>query len=62
QKFLDQAEEIGFTIHTLTPAQRDSWIQASAPVTDQIIEGIGGKAAEIYEAIQEAKRTFNAGR
>ncbi|MBT5566452.1 MAG: TRAP transporter substrate-binding protein [Rhodospirillaceae bacterium] len=62
QKFLDQAEEIGFTIHTLTPAQRDSWIQASAPVTDQIIEGIGGKAAQIYEAIQEAKRTFNAGR
>lgn len=58
QKFLDQSDQIGFTIHSLTPAQRDSWIQASAPVTGQIIEGIGGRAAEIYEAIQEAKRDF----
>ncbi len=58
QKFLDQADQIGFEIHTLTPAQRDSWIQASAPVTDQIIEGIGGSAAEIYAAIQRAKRDF----
>ncbi len=59
QKFLGQADQIGFTIHTLTPDQRDSWIQASAPVPDQIIEGIGGSAAEIYDAIQEAKRVFN---
>lgn len=58
QKFLDQADQIGFIIHTLTPAQRESWIQASAPVTGQIIEGIGGRASEIYEAIQGAKRAF----
>ena len=58
KKFLGRADQIGFTIHSLTPAQRDAWIQASAPVTGQIIEGVGDKAAKIYEAIQEAKRSF----
>jgi len=62
QKFLGQSTEIGFTIHTLTKAQRDSWVQASAPVTDQIIDDIGGRAAEIFDAIQEAKAAFNAAR
>jgi TRAP-type C4-dicarboxylate transport system substrate-binding protein len=58
QKFLDQANQIGFTIHTLSPEQRQLWRSAAAPVAQQIIDDIGGKAGEIYQAIQDGKRAF----
>ena len=36
--FLERADEIGFSIHELSPAQREQWRLASAPVTKMIIE------------------------
>ncbi|MDG2243607.1 MAG: TRAP transporter substrate-binding protein [Rhodospirillaceae bacterium] len=58
QKFLSRANRIGFTIHTLSPDQRQSWRTISAPVAQQIIDSIGGKAGDIYQAIQDSKRAF----
>ncbi len=60
--FLQQADEIGFTIHQLTPGQKELWVDATAPVADQIIESTGGRSAEIYQAILEARADYRASR
>ncbi len=60
--FLQQADEIGFSIHRLTPTQKDAWRAATAPVTDQLIETIGGRSGEIYQTILDARATFRASR
>ena len=58
QDFLGEAVTRGFNIHTLTARQREVWRQASAPVTQQLIDSIGGRAAAIYQAIRGGKSEF----
>lgn len=60
RSFLDRADEIGFTIHTLSDSQQTAWREAAASVTPKIIDSVGGRSTEIYQAIQDAKVAYNA--
>jgi TRAP-type C4-dicarboxylate transport system substrate-binding protein len=52
------ARELGIVVHALTPAQREEWRQVAAPVTQELIAGIGGRAQEIYDVIRAAKAEY----
>lgn len=58
--FLSRAGQIGYTIHTLSPEQRTEWKRAAAPVTNQIIESVGGQSQAIYDAILAGKTAYQA--
>lgn len=60
--FLNQADDIGFTIHELSRNQRAVWKRAAEPVTKQIIETVGGRSQEIFDAIQAGKAAYQAQR
>jgi TRAP-type C4-dicarboxylate transport system substrate-binding protein len=55
---LAAGEELGITVHRITPGQREQWRQVTAPVTDQLISTIGGKSAEIYAVVQKGREEF----
>jgi len=55
---LAAGEELGITVHKITPEQRDQWRKVSAPVTDQLIRTIGGESREIYRLIQKGREAF----
>jgi TRAP-type C4-dicarboxylate transport system substrate-binding protein len=55
---LAAGEELGITVHRITPDQRDQWRQVTASVTDQLVGTIGGQSAEIYAVIQKARKEF----
>jgi TRAP-type transport system periplasmic protein len=57
---LAQAKERGFTIHTLTPEQRNRWREATSGVTKQLIDKIGGNAQKIWDVAQEGKKAYAA--
>ncbi|MBT4740790.1 MAG: TRAP transporter substrate-binding protein [Rhodospirillaceae bacterium] len=48
----------GLSIHSLTADQRAQWVEATAPSHRIILDEIGGRADEVYAAIQEGKRAF----
>lgn len=50
----------GMNLHTLNAAQRAAWVEATAPSHQRILDEIGGRAEEVYAAIQEGKRVFAA--
>ncbi|MEQ9112240.1 MAG: TRAP transporter substrate-binding protein DctP [Rhodospirillaceae bacterium] len=52
--------ERGISIHTPTPDQRALWVEATAPSHSIILDEIGGRAKEVYAAIQDGKRAFAA--
>lgn len=60
--FIDRAEDIGFTVHRLTDAQKRLWVEASMPVTEQMIDVIGGRSAKIYQMILDARAAYRASR
>ena len=49
----------GMAVHRLSPEQRDLWVSATAPTHRQIIQEVGGRAQDIYNAILEGKRAFS---
>jgi TRAP-type C4-dicarboxylate transport system substrate-binding protein len=51
-------ESLGIVVHRLTPAQREQWRTATATVTDQLIEKIGGQSAEIYARIRTVRSDY----
>lgn len=51
-------EKIGIVVHPLTPEQREQWRTATAGVTGQLIDALGGRSREIYATIQQAKLEF----
>ncbi len=53
-------EKIGIVVHPLTDEQRDQWRQATAPVTEKLIEALGGRSREIYATIERAKAEYRA--
>ena len=59
---LDAGADLGIVAHRLQPEQRDQWRSASAEVTGKLIRTIGGRSAEVYALIQEAKAEFAATR
>jgi TRAP-type C4-dicarboxylate transport system substrate-binding protein len=48
----------GLGVHRLTAEQRAQWVEATAPSHQVILDEIGGRANEVYAAIQEGKRAF----
>lgn len=57
---LDDPASKGVTLHSLSPAQRDLWRQATADNHRLLIEHTGGRAQEIYGLLQEGKRAYAA--
>ena len=57
---LARAASMGFTVHTITPDQRARWREATAPVTRQLIDKIGGDAQKIWDIAQEGKKAYAA--
>lgn len=55
---LANARALGIVVHELTPAQREEWRRATAPVTRRLIAGIGGRAQEIYDVIRAGKAEY----
>ena len=58
--FLARADEIRFTVHELSDTQRDAWHTATEPVIHTMIERIGGRSEEIYNAILSGKTAYRA--
>lgn len=56
--FLERAADIGFTIHELSPQQKEMWVDAASPVTEQMINDIGGRSAEVYQTILAARDAY----
>jgi len=55
-----RAKDLGITVHTLTPEQRNRWRAATAPVAKQLIDKIGGDAQKIWDIAQEGKKAYAA--
>jgi len=58
--FLDEKEKWGFTTEELSPEQRAVWKNATAPVSRQLIDSIGGDAQRIWDLVQDGKAAFAA--
>jgi len=52
QEDLENADKLGFTIHTISEKQKKGWIEKLRPVKKEIISLGGNKAEEIYKIIQ----------
>jgi len=50
--------QLGIQVHPLDTDQRAQWRQAMAPVTAQLVEEIGGRAAEIHGIILDAQARY----
>lgn len=57
---LAAGEELGIVVHTLTPEQRDQWRIATAAVTQQLIDTIGGRSGAIHAVIEHARIAYAA--
>jgi len=55
-------EKIGIVVHPLTDGQRDEWRQVTAPVTEKLIDALGGRSREIYATIQRARAEYRVTR
>ena len=52
--------DLGIREHVLTGEQRGQWKQATAGVTQKLIDALGGRSAEIHEVIEKGKAEFAA--
>jgi len=52
--------DVGIRSHELTPEQREEWKRATADVTRELIDALGGRSGEIYDLIVKAKAEFAA--
>ncbi len=55
---LARSAELGFTVHRLTPEQKDRWIRATASTHAELIRIIGGRSQEIYDLIMRGRAAF----
>jgi TRAP-type C4-dicarboxylate transport system substrate-binding protein len=55
---LAQAAELGIVVHEITPEQREQWRRATASVTPELLQAIGGRSAEIYRGIEAARAAY----
>ena len=49
---------LGIQVHRLSVEQRAAWRQATAGVTEELLDSIGGRSREIYAVILEGKRAW----
>ena len=59
---LARQKEYGFTAHALTPDQMAQWRAIGQSTIKPLIEEIGGKSQELYDAIQAGRQQFAAQR
>jgi TRAP-type transport system periplasmic protein len=52
----------GIKIHTLTPAQKKLWRDATGGIVFQLIKEIGGRSQDVYDAIATGRKAFAAGK
>ena len=62
QEDLAAAETLGFTVHEIDAAQREAWRGVTESVAERLIEEIGGGAAAVWTAIQQAKQAYRDSR
>ncbi len=55
---LARQQELGFTVHELSAGQLAQWREAGKGVTVQVIDQIGGKTGDLYDAIQKSRAAF----
>ena len=55
---LERLPSMGVNVHRLSTEQKALWKEASAEVPLQIVEEIGGRSQELYDIIQEGKRSY----
>ncbi len=55
---LKAGRQLGIEVHRISAEQRNQWRLATAPVTERLIATIGGRSAEIYAVIQQAREEF----
>jgi len=59
QDMADLADSaLGIIVHTLSDEQRNEWRDATAGVTEQLIEKLGGRTREIYALIVKGKNEY----
>ncbi|MCC5793705.1 MAG: TRAP transporter substrate-binding protein [Chromatiales bacterium] len=51
---------LGFVVHELGDAQLVQWRAATARVTGQLVDTLGGRSAELLELIEQGRREFKA--
>ncbi|MDJ0927885.1 MAG: TRAP transporter substrate-binding protein [Gammaproteobacteria bacterium] len=49
---------LGIQVHPLTDAQRQQWMSATAGVTAQLLDMIGGRGREVYDLILAGKTAY----
>lgn len=52
----EQHRKAGGFIHDLTDAQREEWRQAILPGQAKLVEGLGGRSKELFDAIQRGRQ------
>jgi TRAP-type C4-dicarboxylate transport system substrate-binding protein len=52
--------ELEIRVHELTAAQREEWKRATAGVTEQLIDALGGRSREIYDLVHAGKAAYAA--
>jgi TRAP-type C4-dicarboxylate transport system substrate-binding protein len=57
-----QDASLGIQVHPLSDDERNIWRTTAASVTPQLIQKIGGRSAEVYAVIQEARSEFATAR
>ena len=57
---LAAAAELGIQVHTLTAKQRERWRTATAGVTTELINTVGGRSAEVIALIEQARQDYRA--
>ena len=55
---LQRAEEIGFTVHPLTPEQRQQWMTSVSATHEQLVDEVGGRSRAVYELIKQGKLAY----
>jgi TRAP-type transport system periplasmic protein len=60
QRDLEDAGRIGFTVHALTPAQRQQWSEATRGTHATLVRATGGETQRLYELALKGKRAYAA--
>lgn len=60
RSFLDSNSKWNFNTHTITNKERDLWKEVSQPVSQRLIDKIGGASSLIWDRVQEGKKAFAA--
>ena len=55
---LKRAQDIGFTVHELTPEQHQQWMTAVSATHEKLVDEVGGRSRAIYELIKQGKAAY----